>query len=129
MDTPAPGSSGLLGSLRGFADGLIGSVHDRIELAAIELHEEKYRLVQLLLWVGAILVMGMLAIMFASFALVVVLWETARLATVIGLAVAYLVAFGAAVWGFRRFLAHQPKPFAATLNELQQDRACIRPES
>src|ERR1051326_2528060 len=123
MDTPAPGSSGLLGSLRGFADGLIGTVHDRIELVAVELHEEKHRLVQLLLWVGAILVLGMLAIAFASFALVVVLWETARLATVIGLAVAYVAGFGGAVWGFKRFLARQPKPFAGTLSELQQDRA------
>jgi uncharacterized membrane protein YqjE len=71
----------------------------------------------------------MLAIVFASFALVVVLWETARVPTVIGLAIAYIAGFGGAVWAFRRFLARQPKPFAATLSELQQDRECIRPES
>ena len=28
---------------------------------------------------------------------------------------------------FRRFLARQPAPFAATLEEIGEDRACIRP--
>jgi hypothetical protein len=34
MDAGAPSSTGLLGSLRGFADGLLGSAHDRLELLA-----------------------------------------------------------------------------------------------
>src|SRR3954469_8523497 len=129
MDTPAPGSSGLLGSLRGFADGLIGSVHDRIELVSLELHEEKHRLIQLLLWIAVIVLMGLLAIVFASFALVLWLWDTARLAAVSGLAMAYVVALVAAILLFKRFLARMPKPFSATLHELQQDRACIHPET
>jgi len=129
VDTPASSSSGLLGSLRGFADGLIGSVHDRIELVAIELHEEKYRLVQILFWVAGIVLMGFLAILFASFALVIWLWETARLATVCGLAALYIAALVGVIFGFRRYLARQPKPFAATLGELKEDRACIRPET
>src|SRR5207248_1856103 len=61
MDTPAPGSSGLLGSLRGFADGLLGSVHDRVELFSLELHEEKHRLVQILIWISAIVFTGLRA--------------------------------------------------------------------
>jgi len=61
------------------------------------------------------------------FALVVWLWETARFPVVAGLAAAYLVALVAAVIGFKRFLAPQPSPFAATLQELRHDRECIRP--
>jgi uncharacterized membrane protein YqjE len=30
---------------------------------------------------------------------------------------------------FRRYLARQPRPFAATLHEIGEDRACIRTES
>lgn len=129
METRAPGSSGLLGSLRGFADGLLGSVHDRVELLALELHEEKFRLIQTCLWISAIVFTALLAVIFASFALVVLLWETARLAAIGGLALAYFIALVVIVVRFKRFLARQPRPFAATLNELQEDRACIRPES
>ena len=32
----------------------------------------------------------------------------------------------ATVIGFRRFLARQPRPFGASLEELQADRECIR---
>ena len=62
METQTPGSSGLLGSLRGFADGLIGSVHDRVELLSIELHEEKHRLIQILIWISVIVFTGFLAL-------------------------------------------------------------------
>jgi uncharacterized membrane protein YqjE len=129
MDTHAPGASGLLGSLRGFADGVVASVHDRVELLSVELQEEKHRLVQTFIWISAIVFLAMLALTFASFAIVVLLWETARVTVVVGLAVLYIVALIGAVIGFKRFLARQPKPFAATLGELKQDRECIRPES
>jgi uncharacterized membrane protein YqjE len=129
MDTPVPGPSGLLGSLRGFADGLLGSVHDRVDLISIELQEEKHRLIQILFWVGAIVVMGLLTIVFVSFALVILLWDTARMAAVGGLAGLYLAALVGAIVGFKRYLARQPRPFAATLSELQEDRECIRPEN
>jgi uncharacterized membrane protein YqjE len=129
METHVPGSSGLLGSLRGFADGLIGSVHDRFELLSMELQEEKNRLIQIFIWISAIVFLAMLAVVFASFALVVLFWETARGAVIGGLAVAYIVGLAVAVIGFKRFLKRQPKPFAATLSELREDRACIQAEN
>ena len=129
METRAPGSSGLLGNLRGFADGLIGSAHDRLELLAVELHEEKQRVIQIFIWITAIGFLAMLALVFGSLAIVVLLWETARTAVVCSLAGAYTAAFVGAVVGFRRYLKHQPKPFAATLSELREDRECIRAEN
>lgn len=129
METQPPGSSGLLGSLRGLADGLIGSVHDRIELFTVELQEEKLRLVQTLLWVGAVGVLAMLAVIMTSFALVILFWDTARVAVVVGLTLAYVAGFAGAVVGFRRFLRRQPKPFDSTLRELREDRACLRSEN
>ena len=129
METRAPGSSGLLGSLRGLADGLIGSAHDRLELLAVELHEEKYRLIQIFIWISAIVFLAMLAMVFASLALVVLLWDTARVAVVCSLAGGYAVALIAAALGFKRYLKRQPKPFAATLSELREDQECIRAEN
>ena len=129
MDLHAPGSSGLLGSVRAFADGVLGSVHDRIELLAVELHEEKHRLVQIFIWISAIVFLAILATFFASLAIVVLYWDTARIQVVSLLAAAYTIGLVAAVVCFRRFLKRQPRPFSATLNELKQDRACIRPGS
>lgn len=129
MDSRAPGSSGLLGNLRGFADGLIGSAHDRLELLAVELHEEKFRLIQIFIWISGIVFLAMLAMVFISFAVVVVLWETARIAAICSLAGLYVAGLIAAVVGFRRYLRAQPKPFAATLSELREDRECIRAEN
>jgi uncharacterized membrane protein YqjE len=129
MDTRAPGSSGLLGHLRGFADGLIGSAHDRLELLAVELHEEKYRLIQIFIWISAIVFLAMLAMVFVSMAVVVLFWETARIAVVCSLAGAYVAAAIAVGLGFKRYLKRQPKPFAATLGELRQDRECIQAEN
>jgi len=126
METPPSESSGLLGSLRSFADGLLGSLHARIELLSLELQEEKFRLIQVFIWISAMVFLAILATVFASLVLVAVFWETARVTVMCSLAGAYLVGLIAVLVGFRRFLAQQPKPFAATLNELKKDRECFR---
>jgi uncharacterized membrane protein YqjE len=129
VDTETPSPSGLLGSLRGFADGLIGSVHDRVELLSIEVHEEKHRLIQIILWIAGVILSGMLAIIFAGLALIFLFWDTHRVEAACGLAALYAIAFGVVVVAFRRHLERQPRPFAGTLNELQRDRECIPPEN
>lgn len=129
METQSPGSSGLLGSLRGFADGIIGTVRDRIELFSVELQEEKLRLVQTFIWAAAAVVLALLTLIFASIALLAIFWDTARVAVAIGIALTYLGGFVATLVAFKRFLARQPKPFDATLRELREDGACIRTEN
>ena len=129
MESRAPGPPGLLGNLRGFVDGLLGSAHDRLQLLAVELHEEKFRLIQIFIWIGAIIFLGVLALVFLSLAVVILLWDTARVAAICALATAYSVGLVATVIGFRRYLQRQPRPFAATLGELKQDRECIRAEN
>lgn len=123
MEAPAPG---FLDSLRQLGAGLLGAVHDRVELLAVELQEEKFRLIQAFVWISAAVFTGMMALTFASLTLVYLFWESARLAVLGGLAVFYLVALGGIIVAFRRYLARQPRPFAATLQELQDDRTCIR---
>jgi uncharacterized membrane protein YqjE len=129
MDTRAPVSGGLLGSLRGLADTVIVSARERLELLGLELQEEKLRFVQSLIWIAAAVFTAMLAITFASITIVFLFWETARLAVLIGLTTFYAIAFGWVLWKCRDYLTRQPRPFDATLNELQKDSACIRPRS
>ncbi len=123
-DRPKP--PGFLGSFRTLGDGLLATVEDRLRLFSIELQEEKFRLIQTFIWISAALLAGMMAITFVSLTVVYLFWESARLAVLGGLAVLYAGAMVAIIVAFRRFLARQPDPFAATLQEIGSDRACIR---
>ncbi len=126
---PTDSSPGLLDSIRHFGRGLLASVQDRIELVSLELQEEKLRLIQTFIWISAAIFASMMALTFASLALVYLFWESARLAVLGGLALAYAGAAVAIIVALRRFLARQPRPFAATIEELKQDRECIPREN
>ena len=126
MDTPPPAPAGFLDSFRTLGDGLMASVQDRLELFSLELQEEKFRLIQIFFWISAALFTGMMTVMFASLTLVYLFWDSARLAVLGGLTLLYGGSLVAIVITLRRFLARQPKPFAATLEEIGEDRACIR---
>jgi uncharacterized membrane protein YqjE len=115
-----------MGSLRSLGDGLLASMEDRLELFSAELQEEKFRLIQTVIWICAAAFTGMMAIIFASLTLVYLFWDSARIAVLVGFAVTYAVALAAVIIGFRRFLARQPQPFEGTLREIREDRTCIR---
>jgi len=63
---------------------------------------------------------------FASLNVVYFSCASARLAVLGGLTALYAAALVALILGLRRYLARQPQPFAATLQEIGEDRACIR---
>ncbi len=126
MENSAPASLGLVGSMRALGDGLIASVQDRLELFSLELQEEKFRLIQTFIWISAAVFTGLMAITFASITLVYLFWESARLAALGGLTLFYTGALVVIIVAFRRYVARQPKPFAATLSEIKEDRACIQ---
>ena len=125
MDTPPP-APGILGSLRLLGADLLATVRDRLVLFSVELQEEKYRLVQVFIWISAAVFAGVMALAFASLTLVYLFWESARLAVLGWLALFYTAALIVILIRFRRFLARQPRPFDATLQELTGDEECIR---
>ena len=126
METPPPAPAGLMGSLRTLGDSLMASVQDRLELFSLELQEEKFRMIRIFCWISAALFTGMMTVMFASVTLVYIFWESARLAVLGGLTLLYAAALAAIITGLRRYLAQQPRPFTASLEEIGEDRACIR---
>lgn len=115
-----------MGSLRTLGDGLIASVQDRLELFALELQEEKFRLIQAFIWISAAVFTAMMALAFTSLTIVYLFWESARLPVLGGLALLYTGALITIIVLFRRFIARQPSPFEATLHEIREDRTCIR---
>jgi len=120
---------GFLDSLRGLGASLLGTAHDRIELFTVELHEEKVRLLQLLFWIGAIGFSAVMALTFLTVTVVYLFWDNARLPVLVGFAIFYVLTFVAVGLAFRRYLKRQPLPFDATLQELREDRACMRNEN
>lgn len=126
MDPSPPASAGLFEAFRRLGETLIGTLHDRIELLSIELEEEKRRLIRLFVAVGAALFAGLMAVTFAGITLVYFVPEPARPWALLGLTLAYAGAAVALVVAVRRALARQPRPFAGTLRELKEDRACLR---
>ena len=126
MEKPPPPSLGLLGSLRALSEILLGTLQDRLELFSVELQEEKFRLIQMFVWISAAVCAGMLATTFASLTLVYLFWESGRLFVLGGLATFFSGVLVAIIIAFRRFIARQPIPFAASRQELGADRACIR---
>ncbi len=126
MDRATPEPASFMGSLRSLGDGLLASMEDRLELFSAELQEEKFRLIQTVIWICAAAFTGMMAIIFASLTLVYLFWDSARIAILVGFTAMYAGALVAVIIAFRRFLARQPQPFEGTLREIREDRACIR---
>jgi uncharacterized membrane protein YqjE len=129
MESATPAPAGFVGSLRSLGDGVLASVEHRIELLTVELHEEKLRLIRTFIWISAAVFTAMMTLTFASLTVVYLFWAGARLAVLGGLTAVYAVALTVIIIAFRRYLARQPDPFAATLHELDEDRTCIRNES
>ena len=126
MDDRSPASPGFISSLAGLADNLLKTLQERIELISIELQEEKYRLVQLIIWISATVFAGGMTLTFATITIVYLFWDTARIAVLAGFTGLYGVALFFVVRALRRVFTHQPKPFEGTIESLTEDRECIR---
>lgn len=112
MAPPRPAS--LLASL-------IEIAQTRLQLAAVELEEERLRIARLLVLgavAGFFVALGMVAL---SALLVVAFWDAHRLAVLGALAVLYLGVGAWAVGAIRRITARRPALFEVTLAELQKD--------
>lgn len=124
---PGTRTVGLLNSLRRALSTLVEILHDRIELITTELEEQKLRAAQIAMASFLTLFFLSLAIIFGTLAVVVVFWETYRLAVLAGFAALYLVlgVIAALVWRVRS--RARPRLLAATLTELRRDRDALRP--
>jgi uncharacterized membrane protein YqjE len=129
MSTSAFPVRGILTAAGSFIESAVVLAKNRIELISVELQEEKYRLIQLVVWLAAAVFAAVMALTFASIMVVYYLWAKDPLIALGMLTGFYGVALGVVVWRLRESITGQPKPFAATIAEFEKDRACIRPES
>ncbi|MDP2810247.1 MAG: phage holin family protein [Rhodocyclaceae bacterium] len=116
---------GLLASLRGLLATAAALLKTRVGLLATELEEEKLRLLGLLFYgAAALLLLGVGAVFLAVF-LTVLLWESHRL-LVLGMFAAAFMTAGFIAWTVARRLADtKSQLFSASLAELDLDESAL----
>ncbi|WP_144636723.1 phage holin family protein [Bordetella genomosp. 13] len=113
-------------SVIGVASSLVGLLRTRLELFGLEAAEEKSRLVKLLAMAFASLLFLTLAVLVITIAIAVAVWPTEQRYLALGcLAGVYALIGVGLLMTVRRLLVHDPAPFAATLDALQQDVAML----
>jgi uncharacterized membrane protein YqjE len=127
--SPPPVSAGFIDSLRTFGGSLVATVRDRVELFSVELQEEKFRLIQMLLWAGLGVFSAVMTATCLTAVLIYLFWETARLTVLTAFALFYGGVSLAIFFRIRRLWARQPRPLDATLQELAADQECLRPKN
>jgi uncharacterized membrane protein YqjE len=114
--------TGILRSLRNLGATLVALLHTRFELLVTELEEERIRLLQLLFWAAGALFFLCVGMLLLTLLLVVVFWDTHRIAAIAVLAGAFLAAGVGMAIGVRNRMYARSRIFSASLNELARDR-------
>ncbi|MDR3410017.1 MAG: phage holin family protein, partial [Formivibrio sp.] len=83
-------SSGTGASSRRLGAAFLGLLHSHVELLGIELQEQKSRTITLLLFAGLALVFALLALVALSGLVLILLWDSYRMAGIIGLCLFYM---------------------------------------
>lgn len=123
--TPGGSGRGLRGALGALGTSFVGLVHTRLELASLEFDEVRARMLARLVLLLAALVSLAFALLVASALVVVLFWDTHRIAALCAVTIAYLLIGLIALWRLSSRTRSDAPAFAATLAELERDRAWL----
>lgn len=118
----------MSGPFRRLSASVLALLRIRLELLALEVQEEKDRLVHMLVWAVVSAFLGCFALVFLAVFATVALWDTHRL-LVLGLFSGLFVVL--ALWGvreLRRLARAGTTLFQGSLGELRRDSAALDPE-
>jgi len=113
----------LFSSLRGLVATATATLQTRLELFAVELQEEKARLLGLVLYGAVALILLAIGIVFLALFLTVLLWDSNRLLALGVFTALFLAGGGLALTLALRLARSESRLFAASLAELERDRA------
>ena len=114
-------------SLRRLGAAFHGLLHGHVELFGIELQEQKANTQRLLLFAGLALVFALLLLVGLSLLVLIVFWDTNRLAAALGLCLFYVIGSLFCGWRLYQSINDESSPFSATLEELANDRERLLP--
>ncbi|MCA1856997.1 phage holin family protein [Massilia oculi] len=118
----------ITAAVRRIGADVLDLARTRLELAAIELQEGAHRLFGYLGWAIAAALCGLYALGLVILFVLVLFWDTHRLAAVGGMAVLFILATLFAALKLRTGLAQRPPMLPATLAELRKDAAALKGE-
>ena len=113
-------SVGRLGST------LVDMVHTRLELAAVEVEEESQRMLGYLLFALLALILFGIAFLLLAFLVIVLFWDTHRIAAVSGMAALFGVAGAIIAMKVKSGFDNKPRLLQNTIEELRKDIAYTR---
>lgn len=131
MDDAGAGerAPGLRPAAARLAAGVLELFRTRLELASVELAEERERLKALAVLAIAGAVLATLAVATISICVVAYFWDSYRYAAIVGLAAVYAVLAAVAFSRAAATARRSPAPFAATIAEFEKDRAALAGKS
>ncbi|AEV61746.1 Uncharacterized membrane protein YqjE [Pseudomonas sp. 43mfcvi1.1] len=127
IDESGSSEAGTQPTARRLGAAFLGLLHSHVELFGMELQEQKARTVSLLLFAGLALVFGLLLLVGLSALVLILVWDTYRLAGIIGLCLFYLLAALFCGLRLKAAIYDESSPFNATLEELANDRERLLP--
>ena len=126
MASPELKAGGVIDTVKRVGEFALALLHNRLQLFAVELQEEKYRVLQAVLWLcsGVILIFLGLAMGVGTLALLVYCqWGVLGLAVLTILLLAIGAVVLAVMWNR---LKSSGTPFSGTLQELKKDSEWLR---
>jgi uncharacterized membrane protein YqjE len=115
----APEGPGLI---RGLLGAIIDSFKTRVDLAAVEAEIYLVYVAQLLLWGFAAVACALLAVVFALTAVIIAVWQTHRMAGLVGSMVVLLLLAGICGFIGARIFRARPPLLAGTLGQFEHDQ-------
>ena len=122
-----PSGPGILSTLRRLCATALAVVQNRVELFAVEVQEQKVRLVKILLLTAAAVFLANTALLVMTVTIVVLAGDEVRKPMLIGISAFYVVAAGVAFLLLRRELRSAPPPFEDSVGELKKDVEWLNP--
>ena len=117
---------GIFDSLRALLDTILAILHNRTELLTTELEEELTRLVSVLVWSIVAVFSAMIGATFLGAMILLLAPAGYRPLAAAGMALVFLLVAGLGYRAIRKIMRAKPRPFDATLRELEKDRDHLR---
>ena len=122
-------SRGLRGAVEALGGAILGLLHTRLSLAAVELDEVRERAIERLVFVLVAVLCFAFAVLGVSALVVVAFWDTNRIAALAILILFYVAVGLFALWRLAVRGRTERLPFAETIAQFERDRVWLSGKS
>lgn len=117
---------GAIGAMAQLGASALALLRTRIELACVEFVEAREHIRDMVVLAAVGIVLGLFALLFASLFVITYFWDSYRLAAVGGVTLFYVAVTVLVFARLAKVSRGAPPPFAATLEELENDAEALR---